>query len=224
MRYSIGLAIILCVVSLTSAFADDQQKVEKQINRMTAMASDTTCRRIVSMTMADQLKVKRADLVQERRQMNLNYGSLFLAHQLADGENLKDVAASLQSGKSLMQIAIEQHANWKEILQAAKKLNRKIEENLYNYFIDDRPLRARDQADQYDPLGDSVKADSEVSPEDLEAARDTYARWQELASKVPGKQDSRLETSDEQAARHGHDHIRTGGPTPGGNMPGPVPH
>ena len=148
MRHLIGLAIFLCVVGVALAPADDQEKAEKELNRITAMAADMTCHRIVSMTVADKLNVKRADLVQERRQLNLNYGSLFLAHQLANGGDLKDVTAGLQSGKSLAQIAKEQHANWKEIQQAAKKLNRKIEENLYNYFIDDRPLRARDQADR----------------------------------------------------------------------------
>jgi hypothetical protein len=212
MRYSIGLAVILCLASAIHAFGDDQEKAQKQLNRITAMAADMTCHRVVNMTMADWLKVTRTDLVLQRRQMNLNYGSLFLAHQLAGGGDLKDVAAGLQSGKSLMQMANDQHANWKDILQSTKKLNRKIEDNLLNYLIDDRPYRSREQAEQYDAHVDVVRADSDVPANDLEAARDTYARAQKLALGKAGREDSRLDTADEQAARHGHDHIRTGGP------------
>jgi hypothetical protein len=219
MRYSIGLILVL-LVGLASAWGDDQQKAEKQLNRIAAMAADLTGHRIVSMTMADFLKLKRADLVEQRRQMNLNYGSLFLAHQLAPGGDLRALAAGLQGGRHLMQIANDQHANWKDILQTAKKLNRKIEDNLYNHYINDEPFRARDMADQYDPRVDLVKADNDVPQNELEAAQDVYARAQQLAREHGGRQDSRLGTADEQAARYGHDHIRTGGP---GDHAAPTP-
>jgi hypothetical protein len=65
-----------------SADADDQQKAQKQLGRVNAMASDTTGRRVVSITMSDMLNMKRSDLVKLRKNLNLSYGSAFIAHQL----------------------------------------------------------------------------------------------------------------------------------------------
>ena len=213
MKYSLCLLMVLGLTMVPSIFGDDQQKAEKQLNRISAMAADPTGHRIVSATMADMLQVKRPELVQQRLKMSLSYGSLFLAHQLvAGGANLEDIDSGLQGGKSLSQIAKDRNADWKQILGVAKKLNGKIEEHVYNHFIDDKLDKARDEAEHYDPFADVVKADSNVSADDLDAAREVYVRWRELADKRAGRQGSRLGTADEQMARHGHDPIKTGAP------------
>jgi hypothetical protein len=81
MKHTLLLAI-LCLGCCRLAGADDQQKTQKQLGRVNAMASDTTGRRVVSMTMSDMLNMKRSDLVKLRKTLNLNYGAAFIAHQL----------------------------------------------------------------------------------------------------------------------------------------------
>src|ERR1700756_5186955 len=97
---------LLAIFSRAPIFADDQQKAEKQIRKVTAMASDVTARAIVSMAMAEMLHVKRDQLVRERRAMNLNYGAIFLAHQLtAKGTKMLDIALQLPIRKDIYQVA-----------------------------------------------------------------------------------------------------------------------
>src|SRR5882724_8989650 len=216
------LPFILALSVAWPALADDQQKAEKQANKVTAMSSDATGRRVVSMTASDLLNMKRPDVVQERRQTGLNYGHLFIAHQLtASGAKLSDIASQLKAGKNIYQIGNDQHANWKQIAADAKKLNSKIEDNLYKHFLNDKADRARDLADNYDPNFDKVKADGDVSKEELASAQDVYILWRDRAA---GRQGSTLDTADERAARQGHDHVRNGGPqtdqaTPTGGPP-----
>src|SRR6266700_1536653 len=197
------IPIILALSAALPALADDQQKAEKQVNKVTAMATDPTGRRVVSMTVSDVLNTKRPDVVQERRETGLNYGHLFIAHQLtAGGAKMSDIAAQLKSGKNIYQIGNDQQANWKQIAADAKKLNSKVEDNLYKHFLND-------------------KADSDVSKEELASAQDVYVLWRDRAA---GRQGSTLDTADERAARQGHDHVRNGGPqtdqaTPTGGPP-----
>ena len=68
-------------------------------------------------------RVQRLDLVTERRETGLNYGGLFVAHELTkNGLAMNDFAARLKSGKDIFQIGSEVNANWKEINDHAKKL------------------------------------------------------------------------------------------------------
>lgn len=215
------LPIILALSVSLPALADDQQKAEKQVNKVTAMATDATGRRVVSMTVSDSLNMKRPDIVQERRETGLNYGHLFIAHQLAaNGAKMSDITSQLKAGKNIYQIGNDQHANWKQIAADAKKLNSKVEDNLYKHFVNDKADKARDLADKYDPNFDGVKADNEVSKEELAAAQDVYILWRDRAA---GRKGSSLDTADERAAREGHDHIRSGGPQPGQASPSGPP-
>jgi len=195
-----SFAIALLVLPLAArAFGDDQQKAEKQLHKVTAMATDATGRRIVSVTVADTLGAKRSDLVAERRAMNLNYGDLFVAHALVkSGAKMEGIATQLKAKKSMWDIANDQHADWKQIAGDAKKLNAKVEDNLYKHFINDKADLARDQADQYDPTFDGVSADNDVSKQDIADAQDTYQMWRDRAAKNPG---GTLDTSTEKAAR-----------------------
>src|SRR5713101_8394397 len=134
-RFS-GFSIMLLALTLAiPAFGDDQQKAEKQLHKITAMATDATGRRVVSMTVADALEAKRPDLSTERRMMNINYGDLYIAHQLTkQGMKMDDIATQLKSGKMTAEIANAQHLDWKQLAGDAKKLNAKIEDNLYKHF------------------------------------------------------------------------------------------
>src|SRR5215472_8166878 len=98
MRPRTGFILALSVaLSAVPAFSDDQQKAEKQIRKISAMATDVTARGIVSRSMSDMLKIDRDQLQRERRAMNLNYGCLFIAHELtARGMKMLDVAMRLQ--------------------------------------------------------------------------------------------------------------------------------
>ena len=195
---ALSIALLALAVSIP-AFGDDQQKAEKQLHKVTAMATDGTGRRIVSMTVADTLAVKRPDLVMERRTMGLNYGDLFLAHtRVKNGAKMDDIAAQLKAKKKMADIANERHADWKQIAADAKKLNSKVEDNLYKHFISGKIDLERDQTDQYDPTFDGISADSDVSKEEIADAENTYQIWQDRAAKNPG---ATLDTVTEKSAR-----------------------
>jgi hypothetical protein len=192
-------ATFLALILAIPAYGDDQQKAEKQLNKLTAMATDATGRRVVSATVAGALAAKRPDLVQERRSMNLNYGDLYVAHVLVKGgAKMDDIAAQLKAGKKMRQIANDQHADWKQLAADSKKLNSQIEDNLYKHFLDGKPLTQRDTVENYDPMIDGVSADNDVSKADIADAERTYLTWRDRADQ---KKASSLDASSEKAAQ-----------------------
>jgi hypothetical protein len=193
-------AISLAVLVLAQlAFGNDQDKAEKQLHKITAMATDGTGRRVVSVTVADALGAKRPDLVTERRSMNINYGDLYIAHQLVkNGAKMDEIATQLKAGKSMGQIANDQHLDWKQMAVDAKKLNVSMEDNLYKHFLNGKPIADRDAAEGYDPTIDGVAADNSVSKDEIAEAEHTYQTWRDRADKAKG---SNLDTSSENAAQ-----------------------
>jgi hypothetical protein len=212
MRPAARLLAVLLLFSLPVC-ADDQQKAEKEMRKLTAMSLDATARRMVSMSLADSAKVSRTLLTQQRRNLNLNYGNLFLLHQLLDDStNIADIAAALRSGKDLTQIATEHGANWKSVAQNAKKLNDAVEDRIYRHFLNDKNTQAddlRDLTDKYDPDRDVVKADFLATPDEIAQAHDRYVFWRARAA-YGHDNDKRLGLADENAAYA--DHARTAGP------------
>ncbi|MGH9517720.1 MAG: hypothetical protein ACRD3P_18800 [Terriglobales bacterium] len=200
MNRHLKFSVILIGLALAvPAFADDQQKAEKELHKITAMATDPTGRRVVSLTVADNLEVKRTDLVLERRAMNINYGDLFIAHDLVkNGAKMEDIAAQLKAGKNVRQIASAQHLDWKQVTLDAKKLDAKMEDNLYKHFVNPAADNARDVSEAYDPTIDGVAADNDVSKGDIEEAQRTYLLWRERADKA---KDSKLDAATEKSAR-----------------------
>ena len=191
--------ILVALLIAMPALCDDAQKTEKQLHKITAMATDATGRRVVSMTVADNFGIKRADMVTERRTSNINYGDMIIAQTLVkNGVKMDDIAAQLKAGKTMEQIANEHHLDWKALAVEAKKLNTKVEDNLYRHFLNGKPDADRDQAEGYDPNIDGVAADNNVSKEDIEEAQNTYILWKDRAAK---NKDSKLDTSAESAAR-----------------------
>jgi len=192
-------AILVATALAHPAWGDEQQKAEKQLHKVTAMATDATGRRVVSATVADTLQVKRPDLVMERRTMNVNYGDIFIAYQLVkQGMKMDDIAAQLKSGKKMADIANAQHVDWKQLAGDAKKLNSKIEDNLYKHFLNGKADAERDAAENYDPTIDGVAADSDVSKDEIAEAEHTYVTWRDRADQARG---SSLDTSSEKAAQ-----------------------
>ena len=211
MRNMTFTALLLTVLMFSLAVsADDQRKAEKQVNKITAMAADLTGRRVVNQSMGEQFKLKRSDLVQERRENNLSYGSLFVIHQLTtQGANISDITAHMKSGQNLYEMANEFHANWKQIAEEAKKLNNRIEDNLYKFFMTKKGELPIDPVDAYDALADGVTADLAVSEAELADAQERYLFWRNRAT---SKQDGTLDHNKEQAARQTMDPVRKGGP------------
>jgi hypothetical protein len=176
------------LVWLTLAFAipgwaDDQEKAIKEINKITSISVDSNMRSVVNRTMADMLKAPRLNLVKERQDTNLNYGRLFLAHQLiAAGAKMEDISAQLKAGKSIFDVANDDHANWKQINSDAKKLNKKIDDNIEKYFADSKKEMKLDQADNYDANADKVAADTSISKDEYADAQKRYQHLHDLAS------------------------------------------
>jgi len=228
-RYNIGsmgvppmrrtvLATILSLLVVLPAIAEDQQKAVKQLNRITALASDVTGRRVVSMSVADMLQSKRADLVRERRVMGVNYGGIFLVHQLtAAGVALPDITSRLRSGKNILQVAEEFHADWKQVLNNAKKLNGKIERNLYDYFVDPKEAKDREADERYNVFVDIAKGDATIGDDDLDSARDVYMRLRGIAAQRAGQHGATLDTQDEKTVWRDHTSDRDLTPPQKGN-------
>ena len=161
--------------------------------------------------MSDSLSIKRPDLVQQRRELNLNYGSLFLARQmLTAGLDAKELADK-KAGKTTVQIANDRHLDWKQVQNDAKKLNGKVEKRLYEHFVDPKEDNVRDKEDNYSVVADSVAPDNDVSQNDVDAAADVYDRLRTVASQRAGSAGSQsLNTADSLTFRR--DHAREGAP------------
>jgi len=205
-------AVLLVLTAAMPAFSDDQEKASKELVKVTAMAWDATGRSIVSRAIADATGVKRPDLLQQRQTMNLSYGSLFVAEELIkSGAKPDDIAAQLKSGKTITQVANDQHANWKEIAADAKKLNAKIDDGIYKHFLNGKADRQRDLEDKYDVARDVVSADrdADLPKTEIEAAADRFSLWKDRAVAAGGHHHE-LDTAEQQAAYDDHD--RNGGP------------
>jgi hypothetical protein len=207
-------ALIVLLLLATSAFASDQDKAQKEINRITALATDFDGRRVVNLTMSETFNVPRPSLVEERTQTGLNYGGLFLAQELMQkGTSKDDVAAKLKSGSTIADIANQQHVDWKQVAQDAKKLNGEIDKNLYNFFMGKKETAAQDATDKYDVHYDGVKADADVSKPEIASAQDRYLMWKDRAA-GDRRKDKTLSTGDERVAYQ--DQVAAGGPQNGG--------
>ena len=218
---TIFLCQALLLIAVNSAFGDDRQKAEKQLEKVSAMATDPIGRRIVSAAVANALNLKRPVLVQERKALNLSYGGLFIEQKLvAGGADSIDILRQLKSGRSIWQVADERSTNWKQLAGEAKKLNGSIEDAIYKHFVNSKPDLDRDQADNYDPYSDGVLADLDISQRAVEDARTVFQFWRERAG-VGRDRDKKLGIADEKAAAY--DHVRSGGPRSQGASGGAVP-
>jgi hypothetical protein len=186
MKASVRLLISIFLLVLTiPLFADDQEKALKEIKDITSFSVDSNMRSIVNRTMADMLKVKRTDLVKQRQDMNLTYGNLFLANELAaGGMKMDDIAAQLKAGKSMKDVA-GTSANWKQIASEAKKLNHKIDENVEKYLQNPKKEAAQDQADDYNSAADKVAADQGLSKDEYAEAQKRYQRLVAISGASP---------------------------------------
>jgi len=192
MRMVTPFSLVLLMFALAiPGWTDDQEKATKEIRKISSIAVDTNMRSLVNRAMADALKVKRLDLVKERQDANLNYGDLFLAQQLmATGAKMEDIGVQLKAGKSIFDVANENHANWKQINSDAKKLNRKIDDSIESYFTDSKKETKLDQADNYDAKTDKVAADSKITKEEFADAQFRYQHLRSLVSAQSGDDDN----------------------------------
>jgi hypothetical protein len=192
MRPTVRYLLISLAVSVSVlASADEKEKAEKQVRMMTAMSRDDTARSIISYTFADTFKLDRLQLVAERKSMGLNYGSLFLVHQLASpGVSMQEIAAQLRLRKNVFEIANASRADWRRIASEAKKMNSRVEDNIYKHFLHPDKDKARDLLDQYNPESDLIRADADPAPEEILKAQAQYLFWRNLAAqKFTGQAD-----------------------------------
>ncbi len=174
------------------------------------MATDAAGKRAVSLAMSQHLSVSRAELAQRRQVMKMNYGDLFVAYELVkSGAKMDNLAAKIKMGKTVWQAADEEHVDWRQIANEAKKLSGRVDSNLIRYFVNQKAVAERDRAEAYDPSLDRVKADGDVSPQEIE---DAQTRYLFLRDHVGAVSDSSLDTSTENAARTVRtDPVRTAG-------------
>jgi hypothetical protein len=191
--------IFTCLLALliaVPAAANDQQKAQKELNKVTALTRDFTGRTVVNLSMSQTLNVPRTTLVQERAETGLNYGSLFLASELVkSGATMPDIAAQLKGGKKITDIANDRHADWKAIAEAAKKFNGAVDRNLYKYFLIEKrsatPIAMKTSvppaADEYDVHHDGVKADADdASDQEIDYAKNRFLTLKKSAADAKG--------------------------------------
>jgi len=218
------LVYILVPLLAIPALASDQQKAQKELIKVTAMARDLTGRSVVNLSMSETFNVPRTALVRERGETGMNYGSLLLAHELIKGgATIEDIAAQLKAGKNLADISNERHADWKAITEEAKKFNKLVDNNLYKYFMIEKQSvkpaamkTAPAQADEYDVHHDGVKADADdVTDKDIEEAGSRFRAMKDSAAKAKGDNKT-LSLQDQRIGYTDH----TQGPTAPGAGPG----
>lgn len=203
-------AILLVLAAAVPAFSDDQDKANKELTKVSAMAWDGVGRSVINRAVADQTGTKRLDLVAQRQKLQLNYGSMFLVLELVkSGAKMDDIAAQLKAGKRIGEIAKEQHPDWKAITADAKKLNAKIDDVLYKHFLNEKADAQHDAADGYIVQNDNIEDDHHVEKSDVEAAAERFNTWKDRAIAAAGKRHE-MDTAEQQAAYVDHD--RNGGP------------
>ena len=208
--FSILFSLLLAVPAL----GDDQQKAQKEINKLSAMATDFDGRRVVNLSMSEMFKVSRPTLVQHRGVTGLNYGGLFIAEELIqNGGTAADIAAKLKSGSKIADVANQQHLDWKRLGEDAKKLNAGIDDNLYHFFLGKKETLAQDAAAGYDVHIDGVKADFDVGKDEIASAQERYLHWRDRAAKVHNDRKG-MSYGDERIADM--DHVAGSGPQGGG--------
>jgi hypothetical protein len=218
--HDISLLLILLLASV--AVADDQQKAQKVLDKISAMASDPTGKRAVSLAVSNTISVPRPEIVRIRQFMNINYGDTLLTYLLVQGGiKIEDVMAQAKLGKSLAQVANDQHADWKQILSNARKANSKIDENLLKHFAKLNGDEEHALKDGYNPYIDTVRADMTAGPGEIAEAQ---RRYQFLSDHAGAPVGGTLDSVSEKAARQVRsDPIRNGGPanTDGNTRPAP---
>lgn len=208
------LAFITLLVFAVPALGDDQQKAQKEITRITAMATDFDGRRVVNLSLAETFKVSRPSLVELRGKTGLNYGGVFLAQELVQkGMSVEDVVTKLKSGGTIEDIVNQQHLDWKGVAEDGKKFNKTVDGNLYAFFLGKKGTVAQDTADKYDVHYDGVKADADVSQQEIASAQHRYLSWKDQAAKAQSS-GKRMSYGDERIADM--DHVAGGGPQGGG--------
>jgi hypothetical protein len=214
LKFQLFITAALLIASIP-AFSDDQQKASKEINKINAMAIDFDGRRVVNLTLSETFKVERAALVQERGQTGLNYGGLFLAHELSQaGTPMADVIEKVKHGAGIADIANQQHVDWKHVEADARKFNGSLDGNLADFFLGKKATLTQDAAANYDIHYDSVKADTDVSKQDIEGAKDRFLRLKDRAARAQVKDRKGMAYGDERIADM--DHVSGGGPQGGG--------
>ncbi len=214
---------MLILVTVVPALASDQDKARKELDKITAMAADATGRRIVNSSMAQVLNARRFDLLMERRNNEINYGSLFLMHQLISmGMKLDDISAQLKSGKNMYQIAGEQKVDWKKITEQAKAMNERIDKDLFDHFSGAKAAaeKKQDEDDNYNIIYDGVKADNDISSDAIDRAGERYQNIRARAE-AGSRHANGLSTTDRNAAYR--DNVRSAGPQGGGGSGGAAP-
>ncbi len=149
------------------------KKLDKELKKISLTAAVLDGRRVVNRVMAHELGVTRQELVKEREKTGFVYGQLFGAHAVGKraGMNFDQVAEQMKQGHSLLDISQEHEVDLKDILDDAKTLNKHIGKELDRIAAGDEDETAEDSADDYDPSGDSVGADtSSFTPSDLAQA------------------------------------------------------
>jgi hypothetical protein len=235
------LVYILLPLLTIPALASDQQKAQKELNKLTAMARDFTGRSMVNLSMSQVLNVPRTKLVEERGETGLNYGGLFLASELVkSGATIEDIAAQLKTGKKIAEIANDRHVDWKAIAGDAKKLNARVDNNLYKYFLIEKKKNSAQPAalknappppavEEYNVHYDGVKADADdVSEQEIADAQARFLMWKDAAAKAKGDnktlglQDERIGYADhtQGPTAPGAGTSGSGNTTTGVNVPG----
>ena len=211
MRLSrIFVVSLLLSVATSAAAADEQAKAERQLRRITALANDSTARRIVNAEMARYFHVEPLSIVAERVGYGFTYGDAFLFHQLIACESdITLLARELRSGHSIAEIAAAQHVDWRRIDTAAGHFEKLLRDSLYRYFS--VAAQTTNASVPYNPVFDWVKADqSGFHEDDLKWAIHLYLSTRYMALRNSGRAGGLSELDFN--SFHNRDHLKEDAP------------
>lgn len=166
-------ALVVAPVLWASKAEKEAKKLDKEFKKISLTAAVMDGRRVVNRVMSEQLGVSRSQLVKERKQTGFVYGQLFGAHEVArlGGLTFSQVVGQMKQGHSLLQLSEQHQADLRGILADAKKLNKRIDQELDRIGNGEEDEQADDTADSYDPSDDSLSADaSDFSPAEIAQA------------------------------------------------------
>jgi hypothetical protein len=121
--------------------------------------------------------------------LGLSYGNFFVVRELLQsGAQLNQIVAQLRSRKTVLEIGAASNANWKRISDDAKKMNNRINDSIYKHFLHSKPDEERDKLEHYNPSADLVRADADVTNEEILNAYREFIFWRDQAAPLTGGQ------------------------------------
>ena len=207
--------LLVLIAATTLGFAaSPQEKAQRELSHISALASDASTRAVVNEQVAKVLGQERAKVVDERKELHLSYGNLYLISELTkNNTSFDDIAAQIKAGKSVTDIANAQNADWKKIANDVKAFQKTLQNALVASMENGgkaTTVSAPAKPDAYNARADWFDFDGKsYDNDDLAWALTTFSAARERAANLDKKNGDPSEL-DYNRLHGGVDHIKDG--------------